>query len=268
MYKVKKNKPLAHKDIANFCSMIKNKVPFCFVRFSDGEMEIIRNRYLKIEGGRTYFKGKICKNNFSEMDSKEFDPKRDNCIREDLLKSAIIRMPKYYKGLPHKRFKNDRDLVLTIHGGLDEYITFADLLINSNYYFFRENILPLFGKYKDIFIVANYRAKPIDILRKSNHIKIPDNLFPKYNTVKREILDTLLKVPSGSLILSSASSLSNIIGCQLFRKRKDITFIDVGTAINDLISLEKITRTYHEIYFSKGLKSFLNKLRPSFYVRW
>ncbi len=268
MSKEKINKPLANKDIEKFCSMIKNKDPFCFVRYSDGEMEIIRNRYLKIEGGRTYFKGKISKNNFTEIDSKEFDPKRDNCIREDLLKSAVVRMPFYYKGLPHKRFKKDRDLVLTIHGGLDEYITFADLLINSNYYFFRKKIIPLFGEYEDIFVVANYRSKPIDILKKSNHIKIPDNLFSNYKSIKREILNNLLKVPSGSLILSSASSLSNIIGCQLFRKRNDITFIDVGTAINDLLSLKSITRSYHETYFSKGFKPLLRKLRPSFYIRW
>ena len=48
---------------------------------------------------------------------------------------------------------------------------------------------------------------------------------------------------------------------------KDIQHVLVKSA-NDLISLEKITRTYHEIYFSKGFKSFLKKLRPSFYIRW
>ena len=43
-------------------------------------------------------------------------------------------MPHYYKGLPHKRFKSDRDFLVTINGGLDKHITFADLLINSNYF--------------------------------------------------------------------------------------------------------------------------------------
>ena len=73
-------------------------------------------------------------------------------------------MPKYFKGLPHKRFKKDRDLLLTIHGGIDEHITFADLLVNSNYLYFGKNLLPFFESYKDIYLVANYRAKPIDIL--------------------------------------------------------------------------------------------------------
>ena len=261
-------KPSAKEDIKNFQFRINNKIPFCFIRYSDGEMEIIRNRYLKINQGQTYFKGKVFKNSFSEIDSKEFNPKLNNDLREDLLISSISRMSKFYKGMPHKRFKEDRDLLVTIHGGLDGHITFADLLINSNYKFFREKILPNFEKYKDIFLIANYRAKPIGIFSKAEHLKIPDNFFSDYQNVKKDILNKLFNIPSGSLVLSSASSLSNIIGYKLFNFRKDITFIDVGTAINDLISLETITRSYHETYFSKGLKPILRKLRPSFYIRW
>ena len=261
-------KPTAKEDIKNFHLRLKNKIPFCFIRYSDGEMEIIRNRYLKISKSLTHFKGKIFKNKYSDIDRKEFDPKLNNDIREDLMITSISKMPNYFKGLPHKRFKKDRDLLVTIHGGLDENITFADLLINSNYSFFREIILPDFAIYKDIFLIANYRAKPINIFAKSEHLKIPDNFFSDYQNVKNNILSKLLHIPSGSLVLSSASSLSNIVGFQLFKVRKDITFIDVGTAINDLISLDSITRSYHETYFLKGLKPLLRKLRPSFYIRW
>ena len=44
-------------------------------------------------------------------------------------------MSNYLKGMPHKRFKKDRDLLVTLNGGLDKNITFSDLLINSNYKF-------------------------------------------------------------------------------------------------------------------------------------
>ena len=74
--------------------------------------------------------------------------------------------------------------------------------------------------------------------------------------MKNDILNNLFDIPSGSLILSSASSLSNIIGFELFNQRNDITFLDIGTSINDLIGLQEITRTYHEIYFSKGIIPF------------
>ena len=149
-----------------------------------------------------------------------------------------------------------------------ENITFADLLINSNYKFFREKIIPLICNYKDVYLIANFRAKPIDILKKSKHIKIPDNFFDNYQQIRDEVIEKLLDIPKGSLILSSASSLSNIVGYKIFQLRKDITFLDVGTSINDLLSLDKITRSYHVTYFSKGLKPFLRKLRPSFYIRW
>ena len=261
-------KPSAKQNIQTFYEKILNKESFCFVRFSDGEVEIIRNRYLKISNGITFFRGKQSKNNFSQIDSKEFDPKINYDIREDLILSSISSMPNYFKGMPHKRFIKDRDLLVTLNGGLDEKITFADLLINSNYKFFREKIVPLISKYKNVYLIANYRAKPIDILSESEHIKIPDNFFDNYNQIRDKVIHKLLDIPKGSLILSSASSLSNIVGHRIFQIRKDITFLDVGTSINDLLSLDKITRSYHVTYFSKGLKPFLRKLRPSFYIRW
>ena len=98
-----------------------------------------------------------------------------------------LKMNDYFKGLPHKRFKNDRDLIVTFHGGLDEHITFADLLVNSNYYFFRKNIVPEFENYKDIYLIANYRSKPISILENSTLLKIPDNFFSDYQNVKKTL---------------------------------------------------------------------------------
>lgn len=261
-------KPSAIKDIEKFYQMIKSKESFSFIRFSDGELEIIRNRYLKISKGKTHFRGKIFHNSFSEIDSKEFDPKLNYDIRQDLIYSAVAKMHNFYKGMPHKRSKKDRDLLVTLNGGLDENITFADLLINSNYKFYRENIVPEYQNYKNIYLIANYRAKPRDILSKSIHLKIPDNFFSNYKKVKEQLISYLQDIPSNSLILSSASSLTNIIGHEIYRLRNDLTFIDVGTSINDLIGLDAITRSYHMTYFSKGLKSFLIKIRPSFYVRW
>ena len=261
-------KPSATEDIKNVFQKLKIKQPFCFIRFSDGEVEIIRNRYLKIYNGKTHFKGKISNNKFSQIDSKEFDPLVNSDIREDLILSAIATMPNFFKGMPHKRFKKDRDLLITLNGGMDKHITFADLLINSNYKFFRDKIVPLFKDYHNIYLLANFRAEPKNILKNAIHIPIQDNFFSNYINVKKEVSSILKDIPAGSLVLSSASSLSNIVGHNLYKMRKDITFIDVGTSINDLLSLDEITRSYHVTYFSKGIKPLLRKMRPSFYIRW
>jgi hypothetical protein len=42
-------KPSAHSDILKFCMLLESEFPFTFVRFSDGEVELLRNRKLFID---------------------------------------------------------------------------------------------------------------------------------------------------------------------------------------------------------------------------
>ena len=79
-------------------------------------------------------------------------------------------------------------------------------------------------------------------------------------------MQVLLEVPKNSLVLSSASSLSNTLAYKLFLKRDDITFIDVGTSINDLLSLDSKTREYH----GEGsfIKEFFYKRSKRYNIKW
>ncbi|MDZ7819164.1 MAG: hypothetical protein U5K55_11415 [Aliarcobacter sp.] len=231
-------------------NIIKNKLEkresFTFIRFSDGETEILKkNRYLEIIPGKTVFRGKEIKNNFPQFDSKKFDPLEHQNIREDLLESARFKAHNYFKGIPtlHNKAVDDRDMMVELNDGLDNSITFADLFLNSNYEKYLDEIVPIFETYENIIVIANYRAKPIDILKKAKHIEIPDNFFANYNNVLEDVLDKLKDISKNSLILSSASSLSNIIGYKLFLQRKDITFLDIGTSINSLLSLDDRIRS-------------------------
>lgn len=227
---------------------LKNKEPFTFIRFSDGETEILKNRYLEIAPGKTVFRGKEIKNNFPQFDSKKFDPSLHQNIREDLLESAKFKADNYFKGIPtsHNKAIDDRDMMLELNDGLDISITFADLFLNSNYEKYLDEIVPLFEDFENIIVIANYRAKPIGILNNAKHLSIPDNFFETYDEVLADILDKLKDIPSGTLILSSASSLSNIIGYKLALKRNDITFLDIGTSINSLLSMDDKIRSYHK----------------------
>ena len=47
--------PNAVTHVDNFIALLKSKKPFSFIRFSDGEIEILRNRYLEIGGGKNSF---------------------------------------------------------------------------------------------------------------------------------------------------------------------------------------------------------------------
>lgn len=245
----KKNKiPNGIDHLNNVKNKLINKEPFTFIRFSDGETEILKNRYLEIVPGKTVFRGKEIKNNFPQFDSKRFDPSLHQNIREDLFDSAKFNYDNYFKGIPtsHNKALDDRDMMLDLNNGLDNSITFADLFLNSNYEDYLNEIVPLFEKFDNIIVIANYRAKPIEILKKSRHISIPDNFFGNYNEVLDDVMESLKDIKPGTLILSSASSLSNIIGYKLFLSRKDITFLDIGTSINSLLSMDDKIRSYHK----------------------
>jgi len=238
--------PVEHLNIVK--NKLLRKEPFFFIRFSDGETEILKNRYLEITPGKTVFRGKEIKNNFPQFDSKKFDPSIHQNIREDLLLSAKFKDRNFYKGIPtsHNKAEDDKEMMLELNEGLTENITFSDLFLNSNYERYLKEIVPLFESFDSIIVIANYRAKPIGILGKAQHIKIPDDFFANYDEVLFNVMEKLKLIDENSLVLSSASSLSNIIGHKLFLINKNITFLDIGTSINTLLSLDDKIRSYHK----------------------
>lgn len=254
----KNYKPNPINHLEKIKTKLINKEPFVFIRFSDGETEILKNRYLEIVPGKTVFRGEELKNNFPQFDSKKFDPKLHQNIRMDLIESAKFKGVNYFKGIPtsHNKAIDDKNMMLDLNGGLDDAITFADLFLNSNYEKYLKEIVPLFGNFEYIVVIANYRAKMVDILRKAKHIEIPDNFFANYDEVLMSTMNKLKDVEKGSLILSSASSLSNILGHKLFLERKDVTFLDIGTSINELLSLDNNIRSYHK----QKNRSFIKKI--------
>ena len=72
------------------------------------------------------------------------------------------------------------------------------------------------------------------------------------------------KIDDNSLVLSSASSLSNIIAHKLHVK--NITFIDIGTSVNDLLSLDSETREYHGSMSS--LENYFYKRSKRYNLKW
>jgi len=247
-----------------------NKEPFTFIRFSDGETEILKNRYLEIVPGKTMFRGKEIKNKFPQFDSKKFDPEQHQNIREDLLNSAKFKAKNYFKGIPtsHNKAVDDRDMMLELNQGLDSSITFADLFLNSNYEKYLNEIVPLFGSYENIVVIANFRAKPVGILKKAKHISIQDNFFANYDEVLETCISELKNLEKGSLVLSSASSLSKILGHKIYLERPDITFLDIGTSINDLLSLDNNIRSYHKQRNTSFWKKMFYKKPKSHYIKW
>lgn len=261
-------------DFEKFKDMLSSKSPFTFVRFSDGEMEILRNRSLFIGNGKVVWsKGKV-DFNYPEFDSKEFKPGRDKEIRSDLLMSAIYQNRNYIKGIPtsHNSALPDRDLMIKYNRNSNINLTFADLLINRNFLKFRREIVPIFMEYENVFIVGNFRAKPELISTSWQVIPIQDNFFSNYGNTLNETMNKLRCIPMNSLVLGSASSLTNILGQKLNKEREDITFLDIGTSMHDLLGLTSGIREYHKLLLPNNLGGLYNKFRlvtrKNFRLKW
>jgi hypothetical protein len=250
-------------DLLRVYTLLSQHNPFVFIRFSDGETEILKNRYLEINDGVSVFRGIKSINNYPVYDTKLFDPSIHINIYNDLLLSAKKRNYNYFIGIPtsHNGAIDDRDLMVGINGGLSEHITFADLFTNSNYLNYRRKIVPLFNTFVNIIVIANFRSKLTGVLSRAAHIPIQDNFFSNYDETLCSVMKEIFIIPKYSLVLSSASSLSNILGMHIHKERPDLTFLDIGTTLNDLLSLDSRTRSYHILLGDRTLKGWIRKQR-------
>lgn len=250
-------RPSGRGDLERFENLVRKNQPFTFVRFSDGEIEILRNRRVIIENGVTEFRGMRFPNQFPEFDKKRFEPLQGQEIRRDLLESAIFRDSFYYKGIPtsHNSAVIDREFMLRLNGGFSAEMTFSDLFLNSNFLYSRNIFFPfLINSFDVLIVIGNHRCFLSGFLKNGELISIPDNFFSCYRETLKSVENQLRLVPKGALILSSASSLSNIIGYHLRLNRPDLTFLDIGTVLNDWLGLPLGTRAYHKLIEPRTLK--------------
>ena len=266
--------PDARRDLSRFIGLLSERIPFRFVRFSDGEMEIIRNEPLEITSTHLHWRQGSVRHRLPVYDVKQFDPKTGHAIRQDLLAAAKHRADRYFKGIPtaHNNAIADRDIMVVMNAGIDSYLTFSDLLINSNYRRFLRELFPILLDRQDVYVIGNFRMRPKQISPMWQHIQIPDNFFSNYLIVKAHVISALSDVAHGALVLSSASSLSNVIGHTLDVDRPDLTFVDVGTALHGQMGLESRTRDYHVAGLPWTFASAIPKLRyqrtPHYSIRW
>ncbi len=259
--------PQGDKDLSQFKDFVREGRPFTFVRFSDGEVEVLRNRKLIIADGITEFRGRKFSNQFPTFDQKRFDPMQGQQVRRDLLAAAVFSNESYFKGIPtsHNDAINDREFLLRLNGGFAPQMTFSDLFLNSNFLRARSDFFPFVAsQFSNLRVVGNWRCKLSGYLAKGELIPIPDDFFSSYLETLAKAREALELVPQSSLVLSSASSLSNVLGHQLRLSRPDLTFLDVGTALNDVMGLPLGTRAYHKLINPRALSE---KLAAWYYQR-
>lgn len=264
----------ASHDFNVLSELLGSRKPFTFVRFSDGELEVIRNNRLFIGEGRILWSKGEVEFRYPEFDRKDFLPERDVKFREDLLASAKYSERNFFKGIPtsHNQALVDRNLLVALNGESLDNLTFADLFINQNFLKFRKIIIPLLLKFTHVFYFGNFRSKPNLIHENWKLIPLRDNFFENYEQILNDLLIALKRLPRNSLVLSSASSLTNILGHKIHQCRQDITFLDVGTSLHDLVGLQSGIREYHVLLEGNSPRAIYKKIRfvtaKNFKLRW
>lgn len=232
-------------ELRGFAEKLSRREPFVFVRFSDGETEILKGHKLELgASGVTWSRGESAFV-YPEYDHKSFDPLADAALREALIESAKYRSPRYFKGIPtrHNRDKAATRLMYELNGESWKNLTFSDLWINSNFKFFLKEIVDDLLQRK-VTLLANYRTNPKLLSANWDLIPVPDAAFQIHESLKRDAMAQISQLPPGSVVLSSASSLSNLIGHDVSMRNLEICFLDVGTALHPLLGFDDSRRLY------------------------
>jgi hypothetical protein len=134
-----------------------------------------------------------------------------------------------------------------LRGGDDNHLTWSNLLINGNFNRFIDEMVPLFGNKKVVFIgneTLDLSKLPFKIekdFRVGNNCAI--NNFNISNEIIEWIKENNIK---DYLFLLSAASLSEVLIHKLFVEEKENTYIDVGTGLNLYLVLIHLVDIYEE----------------------
>ena len=252
-----------HKDFDELVRMIKEGENFAFSRFSDGELFILQNKTVVL-AEKHYITGDVSGPNiYTKEEQKEFHPEQHSFYRQKLIDSFKHNQKNYFKGIctatdGHVGRQNF-DWMIDFHGGDHANLTFANLLINANYSRFVEEVVPLLGSRKVLYIVnenANVMKLPFSV--EKSFIIGSNCMVNNYNVVQ-EVMDYIeAKDVNNAIVLCSAASLSNFVIHECFKMNQNNTFLDIGSCLNPLLDLEgwKYTRGYLTSYWMNSGSPF------------
>ena len=246
------------QEFEKFKSYLKDGTNFAFARFSDGEMFIMQNQTVVLAPAYFVTGNRVGNNIYTKEEQKEFHPSKHQFYREKLIESFKFRKEKYFKGICTKTDVgiDNFNWQIDLHGdGDEEHLTFANVLINSNYPRYVEEIVPLFKNRDIIYVVnemANLEGLPFKVKK---DFRIGSNcMVDSYDTVEK-VKDYIAQNNiEDHIILCSAASLSNFIIHECYEENQKNTFLDIGSSLNPYLDLEgwKFTRGYLTSYWMKS----------------
>ena len=202
-------------DLKFFYGLLKQKTSFAITRFGDGEMMIMKGQSLNL------------------LFKKEFNFQGEEHLKNDLIRSFQHNQKNYFVGIAcpccvgqeKSTWMKDNTYLP------DEYLTWANIFVNSNFSFFKENIVPLFNEY-NVTLVAQGNPQNLPFSIKKFYPIGPDawiNNTDVYKKLRQQIISNNIQ---NELFIFCAGPYANILCAKLFNEFPNNTFIDIGSVFN------------------------------------
>lgn len=248
------------QEFEKIMGLLENNIPFCFQRYSDGEMFILQNKEVNL-APTSYKVGDLVGNGrYTEEEQKHFLPGRDEHQRKYLTDTIEHTQKNYLKGIPCRSDTSEDNIKFMkdlSKEDTEDNLTFANVLINSNYPLFINRMVPfLSNTNRDIAIVCNIKCDISKVPFKiSKDFRIGNNCLENHIDLPKKIAE-FMSDKKDWILLCSAASLSNIIGYECFKSNPNNTIIDIGSSLNPILGLEgwKYSRDYLKHYWL-GIRS-------------
>lgn len=256
---------MQYKDFRRHFWMLQSKLKsgenFAFSRYSDGEMNIMQNQHLVLDNKSTRLDGKKVGITYDDTDHKEFNPTKHGALRDKLMEAYRYHIDNYFVGLscPCCVGKYNNDWMKHERGGDDAHLTWANLFVNANYPYFLEHVVPLLSG-KNVVFICN---------EKSTFDKLPFKVKKDFRIGQNAMINNIGLIEEigdwigendirDHVFLFSASTLSNILIYELYKKYPDNTYIDVGTTLHPMTDMP-IQRNYLRGYWLKSGNTEIRK---------
>tara|TARA_R110000824_G_scaffold1178_3_gene6337 strand:+ start:877 stop:1671 length:795 start_codon:yes stop_codon:yes gene_type:complete len=252
------------RDFAHLLGLLKENKPFAFTRFSDGELYILQNRECWIKTSTCQVREQVHQGFWGEEELKSFNPETDQSLREKLQECFSHKQENYFKGISCKCCVGEKDWAWQFENAVspdEEYLTWANLLINGNYIDFITQMFPAMKEHKVVYTcnkLANLKKLPLDLVK---DFRVGQNCHINDIHLVEEMKEWISKNKiQNHLFLFSAASLSNILIYELYKEFPNNIYMDIGSTLNPMLDLDgwKGSRGY-----LKG--HWLNAPEPNYY---
>ena len=249
------------EEFDRLLTLVKDRTPFAFSRFSDGEVTILRNKTVVLAEdhfiqGDIHGDQKVFANGYMPEEQKSFIPFLNKREHEKLTEAFKFQKNNYIKGIPGQNSLDGGQswkFCTDLYGPDDwENLSFANVMINGNYSRFVKEMIPLFNDRK-VVLIANENSNIGELPFKlekffpvGSNCMVNDFYLP--SKISKWIKEDNIE---DHLFLFSAATLSNYLCYDLFREHDNNQYMDIGSSLGPLLQLEgwKSSRTYLLAYW-------------------